>query len=145
MAISNGDTVTTRKPRVVSIGYPKWAGKEYMEAFEAEFDLHVGYASISRSTRLQLTESQWIEPSDRAGTVASLKAKVESHGPFEAIAILMGTGPYEPFDEEMLRPLVPECKLVVSASAGYDDYDVDWMTRNNIGTPPKFESIVNVV
>lgn len=36
---------------------------------------------------------QWVEPSDRAGTVAALKAKAESDGPFEAIAILMGTGP----------------------------------------------------
>lgn len=81
-----------------------------------------------------LLTGQWIEPSDRKGTVASLKAKVESDGPFEAIAILMGTGPYEPFDEDMLRPLVPHCKLVVSASAGYDDYDVDWMTKNNIRT-----------
>ncbi|KAK4892961.1 hypothetical protein LTR27_008689 [Elasticomyces elasticus] len=44
----------------------------------------------------------------------------------------MGTGPYEPFDEEMLKPLLPQCKLVVSASAGYDDYDVEWMTKNNI-------------
>jgi phosphoglycerate dehydrogenase-like enzyme len=46
----------------------------------------------------------------------------------------MGTGPYEPFDEEMLKPLVPHCKLVVSASAGYDDYDVAWMTKNNMST-----------
>ncbi|KAK4966513.1 hypothetical protein LTR42_011678 [Elasticomyces elasticus] len=44
----------------------------------------------------------------------------------------MGTGPYEPFDEEMLKPLLPQCKLVVSASAGYDDYDVEWMTKHNI-------------
>ncbi|KAK4927581.1 hypothetical protein LTR49_005722 [Elasticomyces elasticus] len=44
----------------------------------------------------------------------------------------MGTGPYEPFDEEMLKPLLPQCKLVVSASAGYDDYDVEWMTEHNI-------------
>ncbi|KAK5163154.1 uncharacterized protein LTR77_010938 [Saxophila tyrrhenica] len=102
------------KPKVVSISYPSWAGKEYLEAFEKEFELH------------------WIEPSDRAGTVAALKAKVESDGPFEAIAILMGTGPYEPFDEEMLKPLLPQCKILVSASAGYDDYDVEWMTKNNI-------------
>ncbi|KAK5692167.1 hypothetical protein LTR97_011341 [Elasticomyces elasticus] len=32
----------------------------------------------------------------------------------------------------MLKPLLPQCKLVVSASAGYDDYDVEWMTKHNI-------------
>lgn len=32
----------------------------------------------------------------------------------------------------MLQSLLPKCKLVASASAGYDDYDVEWMTKNNI-------------
>ena len=46
--------------------------------------------------------------------------------------ILMGIGPYEPFDEELLKPLVPHCKLFVSASAGYNEFDVDWMTKNKM-------------
>lgn len=44
----------------------------------------------------------------------------------------MGIGPYEPFDEELLKPLVPHCKIMASASAGYNEFDVDWMTRNGI-------------
>ncbi|KAK3656293.1 hypothetical protein LTR56_002994 [Elasticomyces elasticus] len=114
MTLQNTTPPSERRPKVVSISYPKWAGEDYMKAFERDFELH------------------HIVPSDRAGTVAALKAKVESDGPFEAIAVLMGTGPYEPFDEEMLKPLLPQCKLVVSASAGYDDYDVEWMTEHNI-------------
>lgn len=44
----------------------------------------------------------------------------------------MGTPPYEPFDEDLLKALVPDCKIITSASAGYNEFDVDWMTRNGI-------------
>lgn len=44
----------------------------------------------------------------------------------------MGTLPYEPFDEELFGALVPGCKVIASASAGYNEFDVDWMTRNGI-------------
>ncbi|KAG9780421.1 hypothetical protein KCU88_g3695, partial [Aureobasidium melanogenum] len=44
----------------------------------------------------------------------------------------MGTPAYEPFDEALLGPLVPHCRIITSASAGFNEFDVDWMTRNNI-------------
>lgn len=44
----------------------------------------------------------------------------------------MGIGAYEPFDEELLKPLTPHLKIMGSASAGYNEFDVDWMTRNGI-------------
>ena len=44
----------------------------------------------------------------------------------------MGTIPYEPYDEELLGPLVPDCKLIVSASAGYNEFDIPWMTSAGI-------------
>lgn len=44
----------------------------------------------------------------------------------------MGLGPYEPFDEELLKPLTPHLKVMGSASAGYNEFDVDWMSRNGI-------------
>ncbi|KAF9891254.1 hypothetical protein FE257_004818 [Aspergillus nanangensis] len=102
------------KPKVVSISYPTWAGKEYMQEFESKFDLHV------------------VTPGPRATTVANLAAKVRESGPFDAVIILMGIGPYEPFDEELLRPLLPQCKIMASASAGYNEFDVEWMTRNGM-------------
>lgn len=44
----------------------------------------------------------------------------------------MGTLPFEPFDEELLGPLAPHCKIIASGSAGYNEFDVDWMTRSKI-------------
>jgi lactate dehydrogenase-like 2-hydroxyacid dehydrogenase len=35
-------------------------------------------------------------------------------------------------DEEMLTPLLPDLKVVVSASAGYNEFDVSFMTANGI-------------
>lgn len=58
--------------------------------------------------------------------------KVESDGPFDGILILFGFTLYEPFDEELLRPLIPSLKIMGSASAGYNEFDVEWMTRNGI-------------
>lgn len=58
--------------------------------------------------------------------------KVKEEGPFDAIAILMGILHYEPFDMKLLGPLVPQCKILASASAGYNEFDVDWMTSAGI-------------
>lgn len=44
----------------------------------------------------------------------------------------MGTIPYEPFDEDLLRGIGSHCEIIVSASAGYNEFDVDWMTRAGI-------------
>jgi lactate dehydrogenase-like 2-hydroxyacid dehydrogenase len=44
----------------------------------------------------------------------------------------MGTHPYEPFDENLLSALVPDCKIIASASAGYNEFDVEWMTKSGI-------------
>ena len=44
----------------------------------------------------------------------------------------MGRGPYEPFNTEMFGPLTPHCKIIASSSAGYDSFDVDWMTSQGI-------------
>jgi lactate dehydrogenase-like 2-hydroxyacid dehydrogenase len=103
-----------RKPKVVTISPPNWADPQYLAEFERKFELHVS------------------EAGDRQTTIKNLAAKVATDGPFDAICILMGTKPYEPFDEELLKPLVPQCKLMTSASAGYNEFDVDWMSRNGI-------------
>lgn len=44
----------------------------------------------------------------------------------------MGTPPFEPFDEDLLRALAPNCQIITSASAGYNEFDIDWMTRSGI-------------
>jgi lactate dehydrogenase-like 2-hydroxyacid dehydrogenase len=44
----------------------------------------------------------------------------------------MGTPPYEPFDQEFLGSLAPHCRIVASASAGYNEFPIQWFTDNNI-------------
>lgn len=45
---------------------------------------------------------------------------------------LQGTIPYEPYDAELLGPLAPACRIIASASAGYNEFALDWMTRHGI-------------
>ncbi|KAI9728893.1 MAG: hypothetical protein M1834_007151 [Cirrosporium novae-zelandiae] len=102
------------KPKVLSLGYPTYAGEEYMKDFEEKVDLHI------------------LKASDRKGTIAAVAAKVATDGPFDVLMVLMGYMGYMPFDAEFLSPLLPHLKLVVCASAGYNEFDIDWMTRNGI-------------
>lgn len=44
----------------------------------------------------------------------------------------MATRAYGRFDRELLAPLLPHCRIIVSASAGYDEFDIAWMTENKI-------------
>lgn len=44
----------------------------------------------------------------------------------------MGTIPYEPYDKTLLGALVPDCEIIVSASAGYNEFDISWMTEAGI-------------
>ena len=44
----------------------------------------------------------------------------------------MGTIPYEPYDKDLLNAITPDCEIIVSASAGYNEFDVTWMTSAGI-------------
>lgn len=44
----------------------------------------------------------------------------------------MGNGAYESFDEELLRPLVSELKIVGSVNAGYSKFDMDLFNKNKV-------------
>lgn len=46
--------------------------------------------------------------------------------------IPMGIATYEPIDEGLVKSLLPHCKIIVSCSAGYNEFDVDWMTNSKI-------------
>lgn len=69
---------------------------------------------------------------DRKETKAQLLSQVKNNGPYQGLVIKMGTIPYEPYDEELLAALVPGCEIIVSASAGYNEFDIDWMTSAGI-------------
>ncbi|KAK4545889.1 hypothetical protein LTR36_002453 [Oleoguttula mirabilis] len=109
------DDVTQRaKPRVVALGEPKFVGDDYLKAFSEEFDYSV------------------LEAYNREQTKKLLPVDIERNGPVDAFIIRMGTTPYEPFDADLLQALVPDCKIVTSASAGYNEFDVDWMIREGM-------------
>ncbi|WWC69129.1 uncharacterized protein I206_103065 [Kwoniella pini CBS 10737] len=62
--------------------------------------------------------------------VPLIKAKVENEGPFVAFGGLFLITDNFPgkWDEGLLGPLAPHCKLFVGPGAGYDKVDVDWIT-----------------
>ncbi|CEI64714.1 hypothetical protein FVEN_g3222 [Fusarium venenatum] len=104
----------SNKPHVVSLGAPKFAGAEYLEAFSKDHDFEV------------------LDATDRQETQKRLPELIKEKGPVDAFVICMGTPPFEPFDEGLLRSLATDCRIITSASAGYNEFDVEWMTKNNI-------------
>ncbi|KAK7730826.1 hypothetical protein SLS57_001661 [Botryosphaeria dothidea] len=101
------------KPRVLFLGAPKHTGGG-IEENQKHFDIDI----VKASTRTEL--------------LAKLPAAVEAGGPYEAVVCRLGTQPFEPFDAELLSPLLPHLRIVVSAQIGYNDFDVDWMTSQGI-------------
>ncbi|ORY30024.1 putative oxidoreductase [Naematelia encephala] len=64
-----------------------------------------------------------------AGYIASA---VKEHGPFIAFGATWALGEKFParFDESLLSPLFPGCKLLVTPGAGYEKTDVNYLTLN---------------
>ena len=104
----------SKKPRVVALGAPKYAGAEYLEAFGEQFDFEV------------------LDAANREETQRKLPELIKRGGPIDAFIIRMGTPPYEPFDEGLLKALAPDCRIITSASAGFNEFDVDWMSKSRI-------------
>ncbi|KAL4877769.1 hypothetical protein BJY04DRAFT_221739 [Aspergillus karnatakaensis] len=102
------------KPRVVALGTPKYIPDSYLSTFSTQFTYSV------------------LPATNRTETQSLLKSDIAAHGPIHAFIIRMGTPPYEPFDADLLGALTPHCKIIVSASAGFNEFDVDWMTAQGI-------------
>ncbi|KAF2099938.1 putative 2-hydroxyacid dehydrogenase [Rhizodiscina lignyota] len=105
---------SNKKPRVISLGIPKFVGEEFLSEFKKDFDFLA------------------LDAYDRKQTIENLPADIQKNGPIDALIIRMGTPPYEPFDEEMLGSLTPHCRIITSASAGFNEFDVKWMTSQGI-------------
>ena len=90
----------SQKPRVVALGHPKFIGDAYLSEFKEDFDFEV------------------LEATNRKETQQMLPVMVAER-PIDAFIIRMGTPPYEPFDEDLLKALLPHCLIIASASAGY--------------------------
>ena len=94
---------------MVALGKPKYISPEYLARFCNDFNYSV------------------LEASDRKQTQEMLPECIKTDGPIDAFIIRMGTVPYEPFDADLLSALAPDCRIICSASAGYNEFDVDWM------------------
>ncbi|KAL1884449.1 hypothetical protein Plec18167_002037 [Paecilomyces lecythidis] len=113
-AITASTTSTSTKPHVVSLGEPKHISAEYLAEFTKDFNF------------------SFVPAAGRQEAIKLLPSFIEQNGPVDAFIIRMGTLDYEPFDQELLGPLVPHCRIIASASAGYNEFDVDWMTSQGI-------------
>ncbi|KAL3481447.1 putative 2-hydroxyacid dehydrogenase [Aspergillus californicus] len=102
------------KPRVVSLGNPNHIPPNYLSKFTQDFTFSV------------------LPATNRAETKALLPKDIAENGPIHAFIIRMGTPPYEPFDADLLSALTPHCRIIVSASAGYNEFDVNWMTSQGV-------------
>ncbi|KAE8441328.1 hypothetical protein EG329_005523 [Mollisiaceae sp. DMI_Dod_QoI] len=103
-----------KKAKVLALTRPKACGDDYLANFKSKFHLDV------------------LSVTNRKEALPAIADAVAKTGPYSAFIILMGTAPFEPFDGELFAPLVPNCKIIVSASAGYNEFPVDWMTENGI-------------
>lgn len=96
------------------LGEPKYLGDAYLRQFSNDFAYSV------------------LPATNRAETKLMLQDDIEKNGPIDAFVIRMGTPPFEPFDEDLLSALAPSCRIITSASAGFNEFDVDWMTSQDI-------------
>ncbi|PLB52251.1 putative 2-hydroxyacid dehydrogenase [Aspergillus steynii IBT 23096] len=103
-----------QKPRVVALGTPKYIPSSYLTEFAKSYNYSV------------------LEAYTREATKTLLPLTIEQDGPIDALIIRMGTPPYEPFDADLLSSLAPDCKIITSASAGYNEFDVEWMASQGI-------------
>lgn len=103
-----------KKPRVVAIGNPKYVDVDYLADFQRRFDFSV------------------IEAYDRQQTKEMLPDDIKKNGPIDAVVVRMGNLPYGKFDADLFSALSPGCRIIASASAGYDEFDVEWIAREGI-------------
>lgn len=102
------------KPRVVCLGKPKFVGDDFLAEFAEEFNFSVLEAYTHQEMREKLPED------------------IEQHGPIDAFIIRMGTPPYEPFSEDIFGMMLPSCRIVVSGSAGYNEFPVQWLASQGV-------------
>ncbi|KAM5354523.1 hypothetical protein ACJ41O_001170 [Fusarium nematophilum] len=118
-----------RKPRVVSLGTPKFVGEDYLADFRKDFDFDV---CLTLTPVIPSANEQVLDVTNHQQALDQLPLMIAQHGPIDAFIIRMGRGPYHPFNADLFTPLTPHCRIIASAAAGYDDFDVDWLTGHGI-------------
>lgn len=113
------------KPKVLALMEPKNAGEDYLAKFKSKFQLDVSLLVHQTAVPCSLKIGQVLHVKNHKEAVPAIADAVAKQGPYYAFIILMGTAPFEPFNENMFGPLLPECKIIVSASAGYNEFPVE--------------------
>ncbi|KAL7929660.1 D-isomer specific 2-hydroxyacid dehydrogenase [Trichoderma chlorosporum] len=103
-----------RKARVAVLGNVKYVGEEYLETLKAELDI----VYLQSSKRQQLIEE--------------LPRLISQSGPIDALIYLVDTRTFKPLNAELLSALTSHCRVIASAWAGYNNFDVSWMTSQGI-------------
>ncbi|PHH67556.1 hypothetical protein CDD82_1365 [Ophiocordyceps australis] len=104
-----------RKPRVVLVGSSKYAVGEYVAEFEKSFDFQI------------------VEAETRQQAIDKLHESMDQHGPIQGLVLRKGAASVlGPIDASLVKPLLPSCRIVASASASFSGIDVDWMTSNQV-------------
>ncbi|PNY24302.1 2-hydroxyacid dehydrogenase [Tolypocladium capitatum] len=80
-----------RRPRVVAMGSRAYRIDDCVAEYEKDFDFAV------------------LNAENREEALHKLPVMVQQHGPIGALIIRVGTAEFEPFDEALLRPLLPAC------------------------------------
>lgn len=73
-----------------------------------------------------------VERSDRGTVIRTIQELAASSGPYVAFCVRGDPGLGDPINAELIHPLLPSLKMVSCASKGYDDLDVDYMTRRGL-------------
>lgn len=126
---------SARRPRVLLLGKTLHDGGEALRNSDS-FEIHVSPTALSVPGIILcdsvLTRLKTLDAEDRNQLLAKIPKHIAKYGTYQAIVARLSPKPYEPFDSELLSPFLPDLRIVVSAQCGYNDFDVDWMTKQGI-------------
>ncbi|KAJ4385973.1 hypothetical protein N0V93_008864 [Gnomoniopsis smithogilvyi] len=101
------------KPKILFLGKPTHDGGE-----------------IQKNT--DYFEIDILDAENRTEALAKIPHQLFTRGPYEGIVARTNVYPFDPFDEELFAPFMPRLKIVVTGQVGYNDFDVEWMTRQGV-------------
>lgn len=103
---------TGEKPKALALMYPGGQTEEYLADLRSQVDLDI------------------LHVKNRAEAIPAITSAVAKSGPYQVFISYVYNVPFAPFD--YLSQLLPDLKIVVSSMAGYDEFSMNWMTKNKI-------------
>lgn len=75
---------------------------------------------------------QFLQAANRQQLIEELPRVISQSGPFDGLICLSESHNFIPVDRELLSAMVPHCRVIASLWAGYNEFDVSWMTSQGI-------------